>query len=99
TQESGERDVPAPPEIREADRGIGEAEIILQMKSKAQCCTDRADRVAREIEKDLARKCHHTRPRIERDQGTTITEDRVRRPRKKCVGKDNFLEKAQGHQK
>ena len=90
--------MPAPPEIREADRGIGEPEIILQMKSKAQCRADRADGVAREIEKDLARKCHHTRPRIERDQRTAITEDRVRRPGEKCVGEHDFLEKAQGHQ-
>ena len=35
-QKSGKRNVPAPPEIGEADRGIGKPEIVFQMKSKAK---------------------------------------------------------------
>ena len=77
-QESGKRDVPASPEIREADRGVGKPEIILEMKAEAQCRADRADGIAGEIEKDLAGKCDHARPGIERDERTAITEDRDR---------------------
>ena len=65
--------MPAPPEIGEADRGVREPEVVLQMKSKAQSRADRADGVAGEIEKDLAGKCDHARPGIERDERSAVS--------------------------
>src|SRR5438046_3586181 len=35
-QESGKRDVPAPPEIGEADRGVGKTKIVLEMKTESE---------------------------------------------------------------
>jgi hypothetical protein len=33
-KKSGKRNVPPPPKIREADRGIGKAKIVLEMETK-----------------------------------------------------------------
>ena len=97
-QESGERDVPAPPEIREPDRGVGKAEVVLQVEPEAQRGADRADRVAGEIEKDLARESHHARPGIERDERPTIGEDSVGRAGEERVGEHDLFEKPECHQ-
>src|ERR1700687_5403788 len=76
-QESGKRNVPAPPKIREPDRGVGKSKVVLQMEAESQSRPDGASRVTGEIEKYLSGKRDHPRPRIERDQRPGITEDAV----------------------
>src|SRR6266853_1805488 len=41
-QESGKRNVPAPPEIGETDRGVRKTEVVLQVKTKSQSKIGRA---------------------------------------------------------
>ena len=98
-QEGGERDVPALPEIGETDRGIGEAEVILQMEPEAERGADGANGVSREVEKYLSGKREHTDPRIERQQRPAIVEDAIGRAREQRIGEHHFFEKTQRHQK
>src|SRR5207248_10371422 len=67
-QEGGKRNVPAPPKIRETDRGVGKSKVVLKMEAESQSGADCAGRVAGEIEKYLSGKSDYARPRIERDQ-------------------------------
>src|SRR5687767_707540 len=64
-QESGERDMPAPPEIREADGGIRISEVVPEMKAHAERGADCAGGIAGKVEKDLARERDDAHPGIE----------------------------------
>src|SRR5579864_596910 len=96
-QKSGKRNVPASPEIREADRGVRKTEVVLQMKTEGEGGADCSDGIAGEIKKDLSGKREHARPGIEGNQGTGITEDAIGRAGEESVGEDNFFEQAQSH--
>src|ERR1041385_3344523 len=69
------------------------------MKSKSERGADRADRIAGEIEKDLARERDHAGPRIERDQRASVIEDAVRGTGKQGVGENNFFKQTQRHER
>src|SRR3982750_4062176 len=76
-QERGKRNVPAAPEIRKTDRGVGKSKIILEMKSQTQRGTNCACRVTGEIKEDLSGKSHNADPRIERHKRSGITKNVV----------------------
>ena len=61
-QKCGKRDVPASPEIGKTDGRVRKTKIILEMKAKAERGADGAGRIAGEIEKYLAGKCHDAEP-------------------------------------
>src|SRR6476619_4277038 len=98
-KKSGKRNVPSPPKIREADRGIRETKVVLQMESECEGSADRAKRIAGEIEKDLPGKCQHAGPRVERNQRSGITEHAIGTPGEQGIGKNNFLKQSQSHQR
>lgn len=45
-----ERYVPASPEVGEAKRMVGEAEVVGQLEAEYGCCTDTHVAIAREVE-------------------------------------------------
>ena len=97
-QESGKRNVPAPPEIREADGRVGKAEIVLQMEAEAKGGADGAGGIAGEIEKDLSGKSDDAHPGVERDERSAVTKNSVGRAGEHGVGQDDFFEQAQSHE-
>src|SRR6266487_2683299 len=97
-QERGKRDVPAPPEIGEANRGIWKTEIVLQMKSQAEGSADCTDGIPGEIEKYLPGKGHYAEPGIKRNQRTRIAENTIRRAGQHRVGEHNFLKQTERHE-
>src|ERR1700749_667431 len=58
-QPGGEGDVPAPPEIREAPRAVGIAEVVRELEAEAEREADGAQRVAGEVTVDLAGETQH----------------------------------------
>src|SRR5438105_3309214 len=65
-QPRGQRDVPAAPEIREADRRIREAEVVRHGEPETQRRTYRGRRVAGEVAEDLAAEGERAGTGIER---------------------------------
>src|SRR5688572_27472086 len=90
--------MPATPEIREADRGVGKSKIILEMKPEAQGGADCANGIAGEVEEDLAGKCEYTDPRVEPHKRTAVVEHALGRAREKRVGQHDFFEESERHQ-
>ena len=60
----GERDVPAPPELRHRLRGVRRVEVLHQPDAEDLCRADRDRRVAREVAVDLERKEHRRDDKI-----------------------------------
>src|SRR5207247_7561615 len=83
-QKSGKRDVPAPPEIGEANGRVRKTKIILEMKPEAKSCPDGAGGITGEIEKDLAGEGDDAHPGIERDEGAAVTKYSIGRARQHC---------------
>ena len=77
-QKSRKRNVPAPPEIRKANRRVGKAEIVFKMKTKTKCGTDRAGRVTSEIKKDLAGESHANGIRSQKRTRMSLSRSRRR---------------------
>src|SRR6266850_3148579 len=69
-QKCGKRDVPAPPEIGEANGRVRKTEVILEMKTETESRADGAGGITCEIEKDLASEGDDAHPGIERDERT-----------------------------
>ena len=98
-QESGKRDMPAPPEIGKANGGVGKPEIIFEMEAEAKGRTDRAGGIAGEIEKDLAGESHHAQPGIKRDERPAVAKNSVGRTGEHGVGQNDLLEQSQSHER
>jgi hypothetical protein len=98
-QKSGERDVPAPPEIRETNGGVRISEIVAEMKTEAERGADCAGGIAGEVEKDLARESNDAHPGIKGHKRAPVTENSVGGAGEHRVGQDNFFEEAERHQK
>src|ERR1700704_2836896 len=90
-RESGKRNVPASPEIGEADGRVGKSEIIFQMEAEAEGRADRAGRIAGKIEKDLSGKGNDAHPGVERDEWSTVAEYSVRGTGEHGVGQDDLF--------
>ena len=60
----GEGDVPALPEVGEADGSVGVAEVVLNGETEAEGDTDGAGGVAREVAEDLAGESEGANPGI-----------------------------------
>src|SRR5260370_19225957 len=58
----GERNMPAPPELRHRLRGVRGVEILLEAEAKHPCKPDRHVRITRKIEVDLQRKAAQSDP-------------------------------------
>jgi hypothetical protein len=77
---------------------VRKAEIVLQMKAKAESRANGAGGITGEIKKYLTGECHDAEPGIERDQRTSVTKDAIGRTGEHCVGEHNFFEQTEGHQ-
>ena len=91
-------DVPAPPEIREADRRIGETEVVWHRETQAHRRADRGGGITSEVAEDLPAESERTEPRIQRARDLVAVVDRLGRLREETVGEHDLLEQAQGHQ-
>src|SRR6195256_6623716 len=98
-RESGKRNVPASPEIGEADGRVGKSEIIFQMEAEAEGCADRARRIAGKVEKDMAGKGDDAHPEVEPEEGSTAAEYSDHRTGEHGVGQDDLFKQAQGHER
>src|SRR5437764_1251671 len=65
TQPGGERDVPPPPEIREAYGGIRKTEVVGNAEAEALSSADRDYRISCEVAKDLSGKRQGAKPCIQ----------------------------------
>ena len=61
-----QRDVPAPPEIGEADRRVRKAEVVRHREAQAHRRADRRRRIAGEVAEDLAAERERRDPGVER---------------------------------
>ena len=95
-QPGRQRDVPAPPEIGEADRRVRHAEVVRQAETEAQRGADRDGRVAREVAEDLAGECERAEPGVdERRPGAGLPKTRSADGREHAIGEHDFLEEAE----
>jgi hypothetical protein len=97
-QPGGEGDVPAAPEVSEADGCIGKAEVVRESKAQTEGRSDRGDRVAGEVAEDLSTEGQRRDPGIDKAGDGLAVIDLLHDRGKEAVGEHRFLKQTQGHQ-
>jgi predicted nucleic acid-binding Zn-ribbon protein len=91
--------VPAPPEVREADRGVRKAEVVRHGETEAHGCPDRGGRVAGKVTEDLPAKGERRRPGIECARLHVDVVDAFDDRAEEAVRQHDFLEEAERHER
>jgi hypothetical protein len=94
----GESDVPAAPEVGEADGRVGKAEIVRESKPQAQGGADGGDGVAGEVAEDLPAEGQGRDPGIDKAGDGFAVVDLFYDRAEEAVGEHCFLEQAQRHE-
>ena len=98
-QPRGERDVPAPPEVREADRRVRKAEIIGHGETQAQRRPDRRGRVAGEVAEDLTAEGECSGPGVQRSRDLAAVVDALGNVCEEAVGQHDLVEQPESHER